>query len=96
MSFLPCLEQADFCWLTILIHSILYILISNPLHQLGHTFLPCVLAGLSNAPQYLVKNNESLEKGCMLAGDVDSVVLPIDACGGDGTLAFSRRKRNKV
>nr|XP_023879387.1 uncharacterized protein LOC111991805 isoform X2 [Quercus suber] len=63
--------------------------------ELGHTFLPCVLAGLSNAPQYLVKNNESLEKGCMLAGDVDSVVLPIDACGGDGALAFARRKRNK-
>ncbi|KAM4097311.1 hypothetical protein ACJW30_08G172400 [Castanea mollissima] len=63
--------------------------------ELGHTFLPCVLAGLSNAPQYLVKNNESLEKGCILAGDVDSVVLPIDACGGDGTLAFARRKRNK-
>lgn len=55
-----------------------------------------MLAGLSNAPQYLVKNNESLEKGCMLAGDVDSVVLPIDACGGDGALAFARRKRNKV
>lgn len=66
------------------------------MQQLGHTFLPCVLAGLSNAPQYLVKNNESLEKGCVLAGDIDSVVLPIDACGGDGALALAGRKRNKV
>ncbi|XP_059447906.1 uncharacterized protein LOC132179246 isoform X1 [Corylus avellana] len=64
--------------------------------ELGHTFLPCVLAGLSNAPQYLVKNNESLEKGCILASDVDSVVLPIDACGGEGALAFARSKRNKT
>jgi hypothetical protein len=55
-----------------------------------------VLAGLSNAPQYLAKNNESLEKGCILASDVDSVVLPIDACGGEGALAFARSKRKKV
>ncbi|KAA8529072.1 hypothetical protein F0562_033440 [Nyssa sinensis] len=63
--------------------------------EIGYTFLPCVLAGLSNAPQYLVKNSESLEKGCILASDVDSVVLPIDACGGDGALAFVSNKRNK-
>ncbi|KAK3223843.1 hypothetical protein Dsin_010868 [Dipteronia sinensis] len=63
--------------------------------EIGYTFLPCVLAGLSNAPQYLVKNSESLEKSCVLASDVDSVILPIDACGGDGALAFATRKRNK-
>ena len=65
------------------------------MQQLGYTFLPCVLAGLSNAPQYLVKNYES-ENGCILASDVDSVILPIDAFGGDGVLAFARSKRNKV
>ncbi|KAG4116184.1 hypothetical protein ERO13_D12G153900v2 [Gossypium hirsutum] len=64
--------------------------------EIGYTFLPCVLAGLSNAPQYLVKNPESLAKGCILASDVDSVILPVDACGGDGALAFARSKRNKV
>ena len=58
--------------------------------------MPCVLAGLSNAPQYLVKNPESSEKGCILSSDVDSIILPIDACGGDGALAFARSKRNKV
>lgn len=62
--------------------------------ELGYTFLPCVLAGLSNAPQYLVKNSES-ENGCILASDVDSVILPVDAFGGDGVLAFARSKRNK-
>ncbi|MBA0862876.1 hypothetical protein Goshw_013876 [Gossypium schwendimanii] len=63
--------------------------------EIGYTFLPCVLVGLSNAPQYLVKNPESLAKGCILASDVDSVILPVDACGGDGALAFARSKRNK-
>ena len=55
-----------------------------------------MLAGLSNAPQYMVRNFESLEKGCILASDVDSVILPIDACGGDGALAFANARRNKV
>ncbi|XP_030499273.2 uncharacterized protein LOC115714661 isoform X2 [Cannabis sativa] len=63
--------------------------------ELGYTFLPCVLAGLINAPQYLEMNSASLEKGCILASDVDSVILPIDACGGDGALAFARNKRTK-
>lgn len=62
--------------------------------EIGFTFLPCVLAGLSTAPQYLVKGN-NFSNNCIVAGDVDSVILPIDACRGDGALAFSNRKRNK-
>ncbi|KAJ7954205.1 DUF3326 domain-containing protein [Quillaja saponaria] len=63
--------------------------------ELGYTFLPCVLAGLSSAPQYLVRNSEPGEQGCILASDVDSVILPRDACGGDAVLAFARSLRNK-
>lgn len=63
--------------------------------EIGYTFLPCVLAGLSKAPQYLVMHSESMEKGCILASDVDSIVLPKDACGGEGTLAFARNAKNK-
>ncbi|XP_007045100.2 PREDICTED: uncharacterized lipoprotein syc1174_c [Theobroma cacao] len=63
--------------------------------EIGYTFLPCVLAGLSNAPRYLVKNPEFSEKGCILASDVDSIILPIDACAGHATLAFARNKKNK-
>jgi hypothetical protein len=37
-----------------------------------------------------------MQNGCILASDVDSVVLPKDACGGDGTLAFARKAKNKV
>lgn len=63
--------------------------------EIGYTFLPCVLAGLSRAPQYLVKDSHYSEKGCLFASDVDSVLLPVDACGGDGALAFARSKQNK-
>ncbi|GAB2279997.1 hypothetical protein Dimus_014634 [Dionaea muscipula] len=65
--------------------------------EIGYTFLPCVLAGLSNAPQYLVTGpSSSIEAAsCILASDVDSVILPIDACGGDGTLAFAKSRTNK-
>ncbi|KAF9673975.1 hypothetical protein SADUNF_Sadunf10G0079600 [Salix dunnii] len=63
--------------------------------EIGYTFLPCVLTGLSKAPQYLVKDSQSLENGCLLASDVDSVVLPVNACAGDGALAFARSHRNK-
>ncbi|XP_059316804.1 uncharacterized protein LOC132067556 isoform X2 [Lycium ferocissimum] len=63
--------------------------------EIGYTFLPCVLAGLSSAPQYLVKGNNFSKEDCIVAGDVDSVIVPIDACGGDGALAFANRKRNK-
>lgn len=54
-----------------------------------------MLAGLSNAPQYLVKNSDSMERCCILASDVDSVILPKDACGGEGALAFARSRKNK-
>ncbi|BAT99038.1 hypothetical protein LR48_Vigan06g125500 [Vigna angularis] len=63
--------------------------------EIGYTFLPCVLAGLSNAPQYLVMDSKSFDKGCILANDVDSVILPKDACGGDACLAFARNKSKK-
>lgn len=58
--------------------------------------MPCVLAGLSTAPQYLVKKSDFLDKDCIVSSDVDSVILPINACGGNGALAFSRRHGNKV
>ncbi|XP_021752606.1 uncharacterized protein LOC110718116 [Chenopodium quinoa] len=63
--------------------------------EIGYTFLPCVLAGLSNAPQYVVTGSDVMEKGCIFANDVDSVILPIDACAGSGVLSFARKKRNK-
>ncbi|KAI3497846.1 hypothetical protein L1887_33430 [Cichorium endivia] len=62
--------------------------------ELGYTFLPCVLSGLANAPQYLTNEYESQRNGCIMGSDVDSVILPADTFGGDGVLAFAN-KRNK-
>lgn len=62
--------------------------------EIGYTFLPSVLAGLSKAPQYVVKKKMmeqgTLFQGSIWASDIDCVVIPINACGGAGTLAFSR------
>jgi hypothetical protein len=56
-----------------------------------------VLAGLCNAPQYVTSRQGTMENGCIVASDVDSVILPKDSCGGDGTLAFARMgRKNKV
>ncbi|XP_031487348.1 uncharacterized protein LOC116255616 isoform X2 [Nymphaea colorata] len=63
--------------------------------EIGFTFLPCVLAGLSKAPQYLVTTAGSVGTDCLVASDVDSLVLPIDACGGIGSLAFANSDRKK-
>ncbi|KAK9095119.1 hypothetical protein Scep_026588 [Stephania cephalantha] len=63
--------------------------------EIGYTFLPCVLAGLSRAPQYVVRTSGSSEHNCIFSSDVDSVILPIDAFGGDGALAFARRLKNQ-
>ncbi|KAL3501858.1 hypothetical protein ACH5RR_036307 [Cinchona calisaya] len=63
--------------------------------EIGYTFLPCVLAGLSTAPQYLVKTSEFSERDCIVSSDVDSVILPVNACGGDGARAFANNQRIK-
>ena len=55
-----------------------------------------MLAGLSNAPQYLVTDSNAIERGCILSNDVDSVIVPIDACAGKGLLSFAQKKCRKV
>ncbi|KAJ3694408.1 hypothetical protein LUZ60_009888 [Juncus effusus] len=62
--------------------------------EIGYTFLPCVLAGLSKAPQYVMRENGLFGDTCIVANDVDSVVLPFNACGGDASLAFSKITRS--
>lgn len=53
--------------------------------ELGYTFLPCVLVGLSKAPQFtLNKNYYSL-----WANEIDTLIIPATACGGSATLSFN-------
>ncbi len=67
--------------------------------EIGYTFLPCVLAGLSRAPQFVRKGGgtesgsrgEPLTGGRLWADPVDAVVVPATACGGSAVLSLSRR-----
>ncbi len=53
--------------------------------ELGYTFLPSVLVGLSKAPQFtLNKNYHSL-----WAEEIDTLVIPKSACGGSAVLSLS-------
>ncbi|MBF2058608.1 MAG: DUF3326 domain-containing protein [Cyanobacterium sp. T60_A2020_053] len=53
--------------------------------ELGYTFLPCVLAGLSRAPQFITEKH----KPGLRALDIDVLVIPHHACGGSATLSFA-------
>jgi Protein of unknown function (DUF3326) len=55
--------------------------------EIGYTFLPCVLVGLSKAPQF-VSQNLALP-GDIVAAQVDALIVPADACGGSATLSLS-------
>ncbi|MEY2984441.1 MAG: hypothetical protein RLZZ568_1058 [Cyanobacteriota bacterium] len=56
--------------------------------ELGHTFLPCVLIGLSRAPQY--RTGSPLPPGTLWQKDVDAVIVPASACGGAALMRFSQ------
>lgn len=59
--------------------------------ELGYTFLPCVLVGLSRAPQLVVKTqNFTFLSGDIWAADVDAVVVPATACGGSALLSLGQ------
>ncbi|KAG0606897.1 hypothetical protein M758_9G176800 [Ceratodon purpureus] len=62
--------------------------------EIGYTFLPCVLAGLSKAPQFVERGHRG-GSGTLWADDVDCVVVPANACGGEGTLALCRKSGRK-
>ena len=54
--------------------------------EIGYTFLPCVLVGLSRAPQFVL----SRESGSIWAEEVTALVIPASACGGSAVLSLSR------
>lgn len=59
--------------------------------ELGYTFLPCVLAGLSRSPQFISGRNGSIPQSADIWGDrVDAVVIPATAAGGSAVLSFSQ------
>jgi hypothetical protein len=56
--------------------------------ELGYTFLPCVLAGLSRAPQLVMPEQRTIS-GDLWAEDIDVAIAPYSACGSPALLALS-------
>ncbi len=56
--------------------------------ELGYTFLPCVLVGLSRAPQFVTT---PLAQG-IWADQVDAVIIPESACGGSGLISLAKSR----
>ncbi len=56
--------------------------------ELGYTFLPCVLVGLSRAPK-IITNRNLLKSDDISADDIHAIVTPYSACGGAGLLALN-------
>ncbi len=59
--------------------------------ELGYTFLPCVLAGLSRAPQFVAGHSLGQSGSDLWADQVDAIVVPASACGGSACLSLGRR-----
>ncbi len=59
--------------------------------ELGYTFFPCVLVGLSRAPR-LITNQSRSSLETIWADQVDVVIVPADACGSPALLGFSQLK----
>ncbi len=59
--------------------------------ELGYTFLPCVLVGLSRAPQLIIRREHGYSAG-IWAEQVAALVIPANACGGSAVLSFSSQK----
>ena len=54
--------------------------------EIGYTFLPCVLAGLSRAPRFVY---DLAEPNALWAKDVDAVVVPATAFGGSAVMSLA-------
>lgn len=61
--------------------------------ELGYTFLPCVLVGLSGAPQFMIER-ESMTSlpDDIWADQVDAAIAPANACGSSALLSLSQRQ----
>ncbi len=61
--------------------------------ELGYTFLPCVLVGLSRAPQFII-NKESMTALAddIWADQVDAAIAPANACGSSALISLNQRR----
>jgi Protein of unknown function (DUF3326) len=59
--------------------------------ELGYTFLPCVLVGLSRAAQ-LISRRTVAQPQDIWADQVNAMLVPATACGGSAVLSLSQSK----
>ena len=78
--------------------------------ELGHTFLPCVLVGLSRAPQIVsqtvgqtvgqigtqIGTQNPAQPSDIWANQVDALVVPATACGGSAVLSLSQSRTRLI
>ncbi|MGB6169518.1 MAG: DUF3326 domain-containing protein, partial [Geitlerinemataceae cyanobacterium] len=57
--------------------------------ELGYTFLPCVLVGLSRSPQFVTNRANSSTLEDIWVDRVDAAIVPETACGGSAILSLS-------
>lgn len=64
--------------------------------EIGYTFLPCVLVGLSRAPQFVPSTMppRGLDGAAVWSDRVDAVVVPATACGGSAVLNLGHASGN--
>ncbi|MBD2344591.1 DUF3326 domain-containing protein [Anabaena subtropica] len=61
--------------------------------ELGYTFLPSVLVGLSRAPQFILqKGSTPSQIGDIWAEQVDVIIMPSTACGSSALLSLSQKQ----
>jgi hypothetical protein len=60
--------------------------------ELGYTFLPCVLVGLSRAPQFVTRQVAAHQPQDVWADQIDAIVIPESACGGSAVMSLSQSK----
>jgi hypothetical protein len=58
--------------------------------EIGYTFLPSVLVGLSRAPQFVCAQLSQPNPNQIWRCDVDAVIIPATACGGSAVIDFSQ------
>jgi hypothetical protein len=63
--------------------------------ELGYTFLPCVLAGLSRAPR-LINSTDRPHPQDLWADQLDALIIPASACGGSAVLSLSQTRTHII
>lgn len=59
--------------------------------ELGYTFLPCVLVGLSRAPQFIIEKDPMTSLADDIWADqVDCAIAPVNACGSSTLISLNQ------